>query len=266
VEEPKQNDESSASVNINIAELTNGTVTTDKETYEVGETVTLTVTPNAGYSQKLYINGEPLLLDWKTNTYSFVATEEVYNITGSFTPSINAVAKDAGRWDTANQAHGILNAYYPANDDAWWMEIKGEYASLSVLAKNYLPVADSKDGDGKVGFSVALRATMDNGKTYAFRIYNDKGTYAYSRSGASGSVSGWDHWKNIHNLADVINGEGVEFKLERTGANTLTLSVNGAVVDTYTMEGVTADNKVVSLDIAHYGNKGQHIEIPFELG
>ncbi|MEE1327579.1 MAG: hypothetical protein UHS47_03435, partial [Oscillospiraceae bacterium] len=254
-------------VQLNIADLTNGTVTADKTSYKIGDTITLTVTPNAGYAQKLYINGKALKLDWKTNTYSFVATEKVYNITGSFEPSLNAVAKDAGRWDTANQAHGILNTYYPVNDDAWWMEIKGNYTSLSVKAKNYLPTADTQDGNGKVGYSIALRATMDNGKTYAFRIYNDKGTYAYSRSGASGSVAGWGSWKKLDDAAvAAITGEGVAFKLVRTGANTLTLYINGVVVDTYTMEGVTADNKVVSLDIAHYGNKGQKVEIPFTIG
>ncbi len=54
--------------------------------------VKVTVTPNEGYSQKLYINGKPLLLDWKTNTYCFVADEEIYHITGSFAPSLNAAA------------------------------------------------------------------------------------------------------------------------------------------------------------------------------
>ena len=31
-------------------------------------------------------NGQPLLLDWKTNTYCFVAEENIYNITGGFEP------------------------------------------------------------------------------------------------------------------------------------------------------------------------------------
>ena len=147
------------------------------------------------------------------------------------------------------------------------MEIKGNYTTLSVKAKNYLPTADTQDGNGKVGFCVALRATMDNGKTYAFRIYNDKGTYAYSRSGASGSVAGWGNWKKLDDAAvTAITGKGLEFKLVRTAGNTLTLYINNVAVDTYTMEGVTDSNKVVSLDIAHYGNKGQKIEIPFTIG
>ena len=77
--------DSKTQVHVSIPELENGTITSNKISYQIGDTVTLIVMPNVGYSQKLYINGKPLLLDWKTNTYSFVATQNVYNITGSFT-------------------------------------------------------------------------------------------------------------------------------------------------------------------------------------
>ena len=49
-------------VSVNIAPMTNGAVIADKESYKLGDTVNLTITPATGYSQKLYINGEPLLL------------------------------------------------------------------------------------------------------------------------------------------------------------------------------------------------------------
>ena len=74
---------------ITIDTMTGGTVTADKGSYDVGDTVTLTVTPAEGYSQKLYINGEPVMLDWKTNAYSFVATETSYTVTGSFVPGLD---------------------------------------------------------------------------------------------------------------------------------------------------------------------------------
>ena len=63
-----------ADVTINIAQMTNGTVTADKESYKVGDTVTLTIAPNGGYVQKLYIDGQPLILGWKTKTYKMVTT------------------------------------------------------------------------------------------------------------------------------------------------------------------------------------------------
>ena len=252
-------------VYLNIPSMDGGSVTADKAGYNLGDTVTLTVAPEAGCSQKLSVNGQSMILDWKSNTYSFVATESIYEITGSFEPSLNSVASDANRWDLSNQAQGVISTQYPSNTDSWWLELKGEYDSITVKAKNYLPVADSMDGNGKVGFAVILRVTMDNGKVYAFRVINDKGTYAYDRYGAGGSLTGWGNWKNLSSLADAFNGEGVDFKLERTDANQLTLSVNGTVTETYTMDGVTIANRVSSISIQHNGNPGPQVDIPFAL-
>ena len=252
-------------VALNIADLANGTVTPDKAKYALGDTVTLTVAPDAGYSQKLYIDGDPLLLDWKTSQYSFVAEKDTYDITGSFEPSLQENPSDAGRWDSSNQAHGIISTYYPGNNDSWWYVLDGEYTSITVMAKNYKAVADSQDGNGKVGFATILRVTMDNGNSYAFRVINDKGTYAYDRYGSGGSLTGWGNWKNLSSLADQFNGDGVAFKLERTGDNVLTLSVDGTVMETYTMAGITAGNKVASVSVQHNGNQGEMVDIPFVL-
>ena len=245
---------------VNIESLSNGDVTANEASYQVGDTVVLTITPDAGYSQKLYINGEPLLLDWKTNTYSFTATEEVYDITGTFEPSLNITPKDIKRWDTANQAHGILNAYYPGNDDAWLIEIKDEYRSISVKAKNYLP---GEDGTGVEGFAVNLGFKLSNGKEYIFRIIKEKGKYYHQRFGINGN-----DWKKTELDAAAIEalcGDGVNFKLERTSTSTLTLSINGVVYDNYTMDGVTAETKVTTAIIGHYGNRGEKIALPFVL-
>ena len=181
----------------------------------MGDTIILTVAPDAGYSQKIYVNEQPLLLDWKTDTYTFEAAENVYEVTGGFEKSLDIVPKDAGRWDTANQAHGVMSTYYPANNDSWWVDINGEYRSVSVTAKNYLTTEESKDDGGSVpGFHTILRMVLDNGKAYAFRIYNDKGTFAYAWYGNGGSATGWGGWKNIHSTyADGFQGDGVDFKL-----------------------------------------------------
>ena len=262
-------------VTLNIAPMTNGTVTADQQSYKVGDTVTLTVAPNAGYAQKLYINEQPLLLDWKTNTYRFVATETTYEITGSFEERYETAPSDGNRWDASNQAHGILTTYYPVNKDSWWEKINGEYTSFTVNAKNYLPLETSAEGDGITGFSVVLAASLDNGKTYGFRIINEKDSktgdirYVYTRFGASGSVTGWGGWclpeQKVPGVTEKLQGDGAEFKLTRTNANTLQISLDGVVLDTYTMDGVSDANKVTSVSIYHYGNKGQMVQIPFTL-
>ena len=257
-------------VTLNIGDFANGTVTADKDSYNVGDTITLTIAPAGGYFQKLYINGNPLILDWKTFTYSFVATEDAYEITGSFEQGLSLKPGDWGRWDDHNQLHGVLNTYYPSNGDSWWMDINGEYQSVEINAKNLVPKADSMDGNGQNGYMQIIRFGLSNGKTYAFRIYNDKGTYAVSCTAVSGSSSGWGNWKNVANVLgysidDAMSGDGVQFKVERTSADTMTVSVNGVVMFTYTMDGVTEADTVTFVGIQSNANSGKYVEIPFEL-
>lgn len=279
--EPDQPDEPEVPVDpekqvtLNINSFENGSVTPGKTVYAVGDTVTLTVAPAAGYAQKLYINGKPLMLDWQKNTYSFVATEKVYAITGTFEKSLYTAPMDAARWDAANQAHGVLNTYYPNNNDSWYMDIKGDYQSISVIAKNYMGMAETAENTSNTTpFQFVLRVTMDNGKVYAFRVFNKQqidGTarYEYNRFGAGGSVTGWGGWTYVDTknaaAAEALNGDGAEFKLERTGGNTMTVSINGTILDSYVLDGVTADNKVVSMGMSHQGNVGCRIEIPFAV-
>lgn len=171
-----------------------------------------------------------------------------------------------------NQAQGVIALNYTGNSSGWW-DIEGDYNSFSVTAKNYLPMAKSAEGIGQVGYSMVLRVTMDNGKSYAFRIFNDESVrYAYSRYGADGSVSGWDAhtWldEKDSSVTNLINNIGAKFKVERTNENTLTVTLNGKVLDTYAMEGVTAANKVVSVGFRQYGNPASdayQVEIPFEI-
>ena len=138
-----------------------------------------------------------------------------------------------------------------------------------------MPQADSAEGSGKIGYAFTLAVTMDNGKSYGFRIINERENgngdprYIYTRFGASGCVTGWGGWCLLEakapGITEKIQGDGAEFKLTRTGANTLQITLDGVVLDTYTMDGVTAANKVTSVGIYHYGNKGQTVQIPIVL-
>ena len=253
--------EEAPTVKFNIPELANGTVTPGYDAYKVGETVTLAVAANAGYSQKLYINGEPLMLDWQSNTCSFVATEAVYNITGSFEPSITFTS--TSKWNVGNQAHGVLDTYY-ASGDSGWLGIEGGYDSITVTAKNYL-LGD--DGTGVNDFAVLLGFKMSNGKTYTFRIIKQGGVYYCQRAGFAKPEGGNDWTKKKLDEAAIaaINDNGAEFKVERTAANVLTISVNGIVYDTYTMADTTEEVTVTKGYIGHYGNVGQNITMPFTL-
>ena len=253
--------EAKEAIDLTIGTFENGAVVTDKKNYAVGEKVTLTITPADGYAQKLYINGEPLMLDWKTNAYSFTAEEgKSYAITGSFEPGLKFdTGKDApvATWDIANQAHGILNTYYTSKDSGWYW-IDGEYASISAIVKNY----DSADANG---FFTLLCFKINN-KNYNFRVIKQSDVYYCQRAGFN--VTGSDDWTKFALDADAvaaIRGEGAEFKLERTSANMLTLSVNGKVYDTYTLTGDAVNAPVTKACIGHDGNENKYVTIPFAL-
>lgn len=250
----------SKQVTINIGSMSNGTVTLTENKYSIGQIVTLTVTPAEGYAQKLYIDGEPLLLNWKTNTYSFEATKNVYNITGSFVPSIKATPKDTNRWDTANQAHGILNAYYPDHNDSWLMYVEDTHECVTVKAKNYLL---GTDGTGVNEFSTVIGFKMSNGKEYTFRVVKQNDKYYYQRFGIGGND--WTKKELDQAAITAILGDGAELKLERTAGNMLTISVNGVVYDNYIMSNVTEADTVSNIVMGHYGNKGQVVTLPFTV-
>ena len=248
--------EAKEAIDLTIDTFENGAVVTDKKNYAVGEKVTLTITPADGYAQKLYINGEPLMLDWKTNTYTFIAEEgKTYAITGSFEPGLKLGAAD--KWDAANQAHGILNTYYTSGDSGWYW-IDGEYASLSAIVKNY----DSANADG---FFTMLCFKINN-VNYNFRVIKQGGKYYCQRAGFK--VNGKDDWTKKELDTDTVAailGEGVEFKMVRTAADTLTVSVNGKVYDVFTLTGDAVSAKVTKVCIGHDGNRNLHVTIPFEL-
>ncbi|MEE1329278.1 MAG: hypothetical protein UHS47_12135, partial [Oscillospiraceae bacterium] len=154
-------------------------------------------------------------------------------------PTVNLTAQGAST-TILNESKGVLSMNYSGSYSDW-KDITGEYKAISVTAKNYLPMAQSTDGNGKIGYSMVLRVTMDNGKFYAFRIINEvEVRYGYSRFGADGAANGWDGkcWVDTKDtsVTNLINGAGAEFKVERTAANILTVTLNGKVLDTYTME------------------------------
>jgi hypothetical protein len=249
-EPPVEND-----VKIEIPAFTNGTVAADKEGYSVGDTVALVVTPNAGYVQKLYINGEPLVLDWKTNVYTFTVEEgKTYAITGSFEPSL---FNSNDKWDAANQAHGLLETYYTSGDSGWY-GVNGEYASISAIVKNY----NEAEADG---FGVVLIMKI-NDKNYNFRVTKSGGKYYCQRMAFAKKADGKDDWTKFELDADAvaaIRGEGAEFKMEHNNG-VLTLSVNGKVYDTYTLPA--ADSYTVSrASLCSEGNKSLYVTVPFEL-
>ena len=269
--------EAKEAITLTIPEFANGAVIADKMNYAIGDTVKLTVNPDWGYAQKLYINDEALILDWNNNVYTFVAEKDTYVISGSFELVLDMAAGDVTRWDFINQAHGLITTYYPNNNDAWWFQINGDYKAFSINAKNYKEVANSYEGiPGGEGWRIALYMKLDNGDYYAFSMWIDANKiYAYQHfggkiAGDKESTTGWSGaWRDLAvwnaEATAALNGDGAEFKLERIDGNHIQITFGGVVLETYEIPGVTAENKVVAVGLHHWGNRGSYVDIPFAV-
>ena len=268
--------ETKEAITLTIPTFENGAVVADKMNYAIGDTVKLTINPAWGYAQKLYINGEALILDWNNNVYTFVAEDDTYVISGSFELVLDMAAGDVTRWDYTNQAHGLVTTYYPNNNDAWWFQINGDYKVFSINAKNYREVANSYENGPDGGWRIALYMKLDNGNYYAFSMWIDANKiYAYQHfggkiAGDKDSTTGWSGaWRNLAewnaDATAALNGDGAEFKLERIDGNHIQVSFGGVVLETYEIPGVTAENKVVAVGLHHWGNKGSYVDIPFTV-
>ncbi|MBR4835785.1 MAG: hypothetical protein IKU99_02120, partial [Clostridia bacterium] len=210
-------------VDLIIPVFENGTVTADKESYNVGDTVTLTVTPADGYAQKLYINGEVLLVDTNSK-YSFVAEEGKYEITGSFEP------KSGWFWTAdygmLNQAHGYIHASPVSEKNGELVPTRYEHIGGKVL------LTDPSKGT-KADYGVYLKMAFSNGESTSIRLVakDSNGNYfIQAMSGILGPQWKWYYDLSAEENAAVRNGEGVWFGLyldEET--NTLKVTVNDVV-------------------------------------
>ena len=165
---------------------------------------------------------------------------------------------------------GVVSTYYYTGQNCY-QSFSGEYDSISVTAKNFLPMEKSYEGYNKPndGFGMVLFMEFDNGKLYAFWIANDDEIlYKYNHFGLWGDA-GWANSVELggsgSEMAELINGDGVEFTVSRVDSNLLEIRINGILFETYYMEDITSSNKVVSVGFRHSGNAHTTIEVPYVL-
>ena len=250
--------EEKEAINLTIGTFENGAVVTDKKNYAVGEKVTLTITPADGYAQKLSINGEPLLLGWKTNVYTFVAEEgKSYAITGSFEKIDLGGQKYAENWDYSNIANGHIGIYYPNSNESSWKTFTDKNNSYTVVLKDYSNGAETAANNTE-GFIFRIEFTI-NGKAYQFRVIKQNGVYKFQKI-----TDGYDTVQFDEAATNAILGDGVEFKAERVTGNMLAFSINGKLVYTYTVEGATAAHEVTKFCMWHSNNQGHYIDLPIK--
>ena len=208
---------------LTIGEFANGTVTADKASYEVGDTVTLTITANENYAQKLYLNGEPILVDTNSK-YSFVIEEgKTYTVTGEF-----VYVKGNWYWTAEygllNQAHGVFYAPAAASDK------NGELVPTADKCYGGKVLVTDPFGGTKQDYAIVLKMSFSDGQKAEVRLVNKDGNGNYMVQSMSGIFGSWKWYYDLtpEESAAVANGEGVWFSLVREGTD-VKIAINGSV-------------------------------------
>jgi hypothetical protein len=261
----------SYSATVTIPTIANGTVTADKETYKIGETVTLTATPAEGYNLKSLVvkkDGQTVdigKIQLAGGEYSFVAENGVYTVEAEFAlPIFNVVY---GEWDVNNQYNGSVTIVNQKSGTAV-MTVANTYKEVSVTVKDSTP-SKNEDGTLKQGdFAMQVYFIFDNGKQYQVRIHNtDKdGNYKLQNMGGDNSITGWKWQADLTSAQKekLLGESGVEFSVKLVGPNA-ELWVDGTKMKTVAL-GEEYNGKLAQIKLCMNGNVGvKNIEIPFEL-
>lgn len=168
-----QSHEASGSIfKVNIASFENGTATTDKTTYAYGETVTLTVTPNTGYTvdylEARDVSGSSIsATSTATNVYTFAASA-INNVTVALWNSNSGNTRVI--WDCTSAS--APNKY--ATEDT---EYTATVGTLGEMTFGGIGVGQNSGYEGAPGY--LMFNTKKNGGKVA---------YYYSKTAIPGSI------------------------------------------------------------------------------
>ena len=247
-------------VTINVASLTNGTITTDKTEYIVGEQVVLTVAGADGYACNcITVDGEEVSLA-ADGTYTFKATKTSHEVDATFAASLFATNAN---WNVQGQFFGNLFVPANTNGNTGWLNTSGNYSEVSAVARDLTSTAND--------YALVLKLEFANGKWVAIRLtdVDTNGVWRLQSMGDSPFKWGTHYTLTDEEIAQVT-GEGLEFKMVRKGT-TLELYLGGNLVKeldlTKNSSGITADMKVTGSGFRIYGNNDGACEtvVPYTL-
>ena len=268
-----------AHADITVAEgITKGTINTNKTVYAVGETITLTATPDEGYYLKsLAVKKEGQTvdigaIDLNGGTYTFTAEEGSYTVEAVFAKKI---FQDSANWDLTKQDEGKLTIPAKGSSSMGVTTTDALYREASVTVRDFTQYADAAAaGD----FQMQIRFIFENGRQYQIRVHNTvkAGQYEVQSMGDTNGVciTGWKWHKNFSSAqSQKMQSEGVTFRVALEGTNAV-IYVDGTKFFTYNLTsasqfagaGVDTNSKA-QVRFVMYGNNGQkNVEIPFTLG
>lgn len=220
-------------VNIDSSNITNGTITADKETANIGDTITLTVTPDEGYELKsLMVNGVEVEVD--ENNQAKVVVSENMNVTAEFTAIDYAVNIDStsitngkitADKDTANLGETVTLTVTP--DEGYKLKsLKVNGVEVEVDANNQAKIVVSKDMTVTAEFeSLDFAVTINDDNIEHGKVTTDKTTAKIGETVTLTVAADTDYYLN----SITVNGELVE--VDENNQVKVVMSKDGIIVD-----------------------------------
>lgn len=204
---------------INIADTTNGTISTKQKNYFAGETVVLTVKGAKDYYySSLKVDNNEVTVD-ANGEYAFEATKASYDVTGSFAPTLFKTNETAS-WDIMNQHKGLIYQKATVTGNAPNLDFVGSRVNsdTSIIIK---AGEDDFNADGTLKDANGDRTAISfwsNTATVGFGInLHTDGKYYI---GNSAKYNGYD--QSIHTFTAeetrLVKEEGIELRVIRIGS------------------------------------------------
>ncbi len=247
-------------VEVTVAEIANGTVTTDQKQYIADDQVILHLQGDSGfYYTDLQVNGQSVVTD-ADGSYSFTAQQDSYQISAVFAKGVFLADKDQ-TWNLINQNQGVLHVSKNQNGAAW-MQTEGNYNELTLTVRDFA-------GGSVHEYAVVGQLYFANGKYISIRLIYDKNNDRYTLQSMGDSVANWatHHTLSAEQYAKV-RGEGIRFTMQRVGTS-CHLYLDDVLVKTVDLtgrsSGITAAMTCVA-KVRYYNNKGYAVTLPYALG
>ena len=245
---------------VKLPDVTGGTVTTNQNVYQSGQTVTITATPDEGYNlTALTVTKDGQSVDigevaFAGGEYSFVAELGSYSVDATFTEK---VFQDTDSFDLTNQYNGVVAVKTGSTSAQTVTTYADTYRDAAVTIRDQMPDATT--------FGAELHFNFTNGNAYMIRVEKKDGAYRIQNMDPD-IVSSWPtvYWFNDAQTAKLQSEEGIEYRVTIAGTQSF-IYLDGVCVATQDLSaGITTENAQVALVV--YGNEGvENVEIPVML-
>ncbi len=246
---------------IKLPNVNGGTVAANQDVYQIGETITVTATPEAGYNlTSLTVKKDGQSIDigevtFAGGEYSITAEKGTYTVEATFAEKIFL---ESDHYDVTNQYNGTVTLLAGSKGSRKVSTYADTYRDMAVTIRDLAQ-------DTTTYYSAELHFNFTNGNVYMIRVEKNNGKYRVQNMDPD-IVSSWPtvYWLNDAQTAK-LQGEGIEFRVTIHGT-TAYIYLDSVCVATQDLSaGITAET-TAQVDLVMYRNiETEALEIPFTL-